>query len=201
MATYVRTVTMNGTIGGKNFTGSVSRTGSSEETGENATPMAAGSAGTLSTRTDDDTGEVTLTAGHGQTSGTFNVFWAAGYRRNMTGTVTVNALALDGGAGDVLPIATTAVVVDKIETIDFDTAAAGIVLAMVSQNRRASVEFFTAADASIFAHDLGRTGNGEGWSWASDIETTPFTDDVSYVRTANGSSGGTNTVRVGVLRT
>lgn len=54
-------------------------------------------------KTDNDTGAGNLAAGHGQTSGTYDVYWTTGQRLGMTGTVTVNALALDGGTGDNLP--------------------------------------------------------------------------------------------------
>ncbi len=65
--------------------------------------------GTLTTRTDANTGVLTMTAGHGLTTGKIDVFWATGSRHGMDGTVTVNSIAIDGGAGDDLPDAATAI--------------------------------------------------------------------------------------------
>lgn len=196
-----RNITQSGSIAGKSISGTLRRTGSTETNGE--VTLAAGSAGTLTTRTDDDTGTVTLTAGHGQTSGTFDVFWADGVRRGMTGTVTVDSLALDLGAGDVLPVATTAVVVDKQEIIDFDSDAASIVLAGVGQTRRASVQFQEDAGTPVLSLDLGRANEtvSEPWFWAADTDVaTPFGANLSKVAVSNGSSAGANVIIIGVLR-
>lgn len=198
-----RTFTVRGDIGGKSFAGNVRRTGASETNAETPTPLAAGSAGTLTARVDTDTGTVTLAAGHGQTSGTFDVFWSSGIRRGMTGTVTVNDVALDGGAGDNLPVLTTAVVVDKQEVLDFDSEQSTIILAAVSQTRRASVEFQTDAGAAILSLDLGRYDETaqEPWLWASaGSVANPFASDISKIAVSNGSSVGTNTVTAAVLR-
>jgi hypothetical protein len=202
----VRTISFSGSIAGVTFRGSHARDVVGETNGQ-PTTLAAGSAGVLSTRTDDNTGEVTLTAGHGQTSGTYDVFWDGGCRRGMTGTVTVNALALDGGAGDNLPVATSAVVVDKQETIDFDSESSTLMLVAVAQTRRASVQFQQEDGTPILSLDLGRnsaslTGaSAEGFVWASDTAVTnPFGADIGKVVVSNGSSAGTNTITVGAGR-
>lgn len=67
-------------------------------------------AGTLTTRTGDDTGAVTFGAGHGFVTGDLvDLKWAGGERREMSTTVAGIAVTLDGGTGDTLPVATTAV--------------------------------------------------------------------------------------------
>lgn len=66
--------------------------------------------GTLTTRTDDNTGVATLTAGHNIVStDVVDVYWAGGVRYGMVATVTVNAVALEGGDGDVLPAQDTVI--------------------------------------------------------------------------------------------
>lgn len=73
--------------------------------------------GTLTTRTDNDTGELTMTAGHGITTGQrLDVYWTDPttgeefVRYGMTvGTVATNAVPIDGGGGDNLPVQDTAV--------------------------------------------------------------------------------------------
>ncbi len=78
---------------------------------ERRTPtLAAAKVGTLTTRTDDNTGTFTMVTGHGFiTSDVVDVFWSGGSRRGMTATVTGDSAVLDGGSGDVLPIATTGI--------------------------------------------------------------------------------------------
>lgn len=80
--------------------------------------LPAGKAVTAWVKTDADTAACNFSASHGQTNGKYDVYWTiAGVnyvRYGVDGTITVNALALDGGAGDAFPAsATTGVVVCK----------------------------------------------------------------------------------------
>lgn len=80
-----------------------------------------GYAGTLDTRTDDDTGVVGLSAGHGIVNGTtVDVYWTGGARYGMSATVAANNVTIDGGAGDVLPSSTTAMIVSTQLSIDIN---------------------------------------------------------------------------------
>lgn len=62
-------------------------------------------------KTDADTAAGNLAASHGQTSGTYDVYWDGGARYGVDVTVSTNALALDGGAGDDFPASATSTVV------------------------------------------------------------------------------------------
>jgi len=77
--------------------------------------LPAGKSGTLTTRTDDNTGIVTVASGHGITdSDTVDVYWAAGRRYGVDVTATdATTISIDLGAGDNLPTASTAVVICK----------------------------------------------------------------------------------------
>jgi hypothetical protein len=81
--------------------------------------LPAGKAGTLTTRTDDDTGEATLGDGHGILTGDeVDIFWCGGCRYGVTvGTVAGNVVPFGApggeGAGDNLPAQTTALVMTK----------------------------------------------------------------------------------------
>jgi hypothetical protein len=77
--------------------------------------LPAGKSGTLTTRTDDNTGIVTVASGHGITgSDTVDVYWAAGRRYGVDVTATdATTISIDLGAGDNLPTASTAVVIVK----------------------------------------------------------------------------------------
>lgn len=73
--------------------------------------LAAAKTGTLTTRTDNDTGTLTMADGHGITTGAkLDVYWDGGARYNMTvGTVATNSVPIDGGSGDNLPASSTAI--------------------------------------------------------------------------------------------
>lgn len=66
-------------------------------------------------KTDADTAAGNFTAGHGQTTGTYDVYWTESsvkkVRYGVTVTITTNALALDGGSGDDFPATATAGIV------------------------------------------------------------------------------------------
>lgn len=104
--------------GGITVQKSLSRTGTGSISVEESLP--AGKAGTLTTRTDDDTGTITATA-HGLSAGdNIDVFWSGGRRYSMkvssvtdANIIVVGTVAGDIGVGDVLPAATTALVVTK----------------------------------------------------------------------------------------
>jgi len=149
--------------------------------------MAPGRAGTLSTRTDDNTGIVTVASGHGITDADkVSVFWNGGYRYNVTVTATTSTtISIDLGAGANLPIATTVVVVGKeVEhalAIDGDQL---VVLAIGCENR-ASIHFRDGSDASLLPYDLQAS---EGRLWVAGMGfTNPLASDtVANIVIANG---------------
>lgn len=68
--------------------------------------------GSLTTRTDDTTGTLTMVTGHGLTTGAkVSLFWAGGRRYNVTlGTVATDSVPItNSGAGDNLPTQGTAI--------------------------------------------------------------------------------------------
>lgn len=77
--------------------------------------LPAGKSGTLTTRTDDNTGVVTVASGHGITdSDTVDVYWSGGRRYGVDVTATAaTTIDIDLGSGDNLPAASTAVVIVK----------------------------------------------------------------------------------------
>lgn len=77
--------------------------------------LPAGKAGTLTTRTDNDTGIVTVASGHGMTDAdTVDLYWSGGRRYGVDVTATgATTISFDLGAGDNLPVETTPVVIVK----------------------------------------------------------------------------------------
>jgi hypothetical protein len=83
--------------------------------------LPAGTAGTLSTRTSDTAGVVTV-ASHALNNGDkVDIFWSGGqcYGANVDSN-TATTLTFSGAAGTVLPIATTAVVITKQVAVTMD---------------------------------------------------------------------------------
>src|SRR5689334_22516911 len=82
----------------------------------------AGLAGTLTTRTDNDTGVVTVASGHGVTaSDTVDLYTSAGVliRKDMDVTgVTGTTISIDLGTGSNLPTLNDPVVISKQQTVN-----------------------------------------------------------------------------------
>lgn len=70
-------------------------------------------------KTDANTAGCNLPSGHGYTDGNFDVYWTGGARYGVPGTISTDALTLDGGSGTDFPAsANTTVVVCRQVAID-----------------------------------------------------------------------------------
>ena len=161
--------------------------------------VAAAEAGALSTRTDADTGEITMTdSGHAITTGlVVDVYWATGQRLGMTvGTVSGAAVPIDGGAGDNLPTASTAVTVKVPQELDVlldgDKIQAIILYA-------ASKGAFVFEDSSVAALTKVLAA-ANSWEWHyNNGETNPVAgDDIDTIKLSHGQTSAV-TMRVGIV--
>lgn len=163
--------------------------------------LPAGKAGTLSTRTDDDTGEATLSTGHGITTGlVVDVYWEGGVRYNVTvGTVNVNAVPLDGGVGDAFPAEDTAIVVTPQVQIDMTFDGDNVPMVFAHSTQRAHLNFQESDGTVIAAAEIAAAG--EGFVWAEDMGiANPLTGDaIAKVLASNGSSSTAATLKLGLL--
>jgi hypothetical protein len=125
--------------------------------------LTAAKSGTLTTRTSDTVGTLTMAAGHGITTGQIiDIYWTGGVQYGVTvGTVATNSVPISLGDGDNLPTAATvitAVVQKSINlAIDGDNAdILAIVLETIDKSLRtaAHVQFRDAANAEIAEIDL-----------------------------------------------
>lgn len=201
-------VTVNTTVSGGsvNISGTVSRTADSVSGLEPAIP--AGKVVTNWVKTDADTAAADLPAGHGYTTGTFDVFWVESgvnkRRYGVSGTVTSDAIALDVGTGDNYPAtATTGIIVTKqIQVniaIDGDLASVVAVnnrLANSATGGRGSVTFFDVGNAAIAHLDLPTppydiAGGG----------TNIFTGNpITYAKVSNGDSTADGVLQIVVAQ-
>jgi hypothetical protein len=129
--------------------------------------IAVAKTGTLSTRTNDTEGTLTMTAGHGITTGNrLDIYWGAGKRVGVTvGTVATNSVPFTGGAGDNLPIATTAITAMVPHLELFPVPDTSELLGLFASS--------TAAQATLFFRDsngdpvatISTTGTTGGYIW------------------------------------
>lgn len=169
-------------------TSAVSLTRTGDGVGVWTPQVAAGKAGSLTTRTDNDTGVATLSTGHGITTGQkVTVFWEGGRRYNMDATVAVNAVTVDGGAGDNLPAQDTAVVLCVETEVNAAFDPDDLEFLSATGTRRCSIVFVDSTDAVLFAVDLDAAELCAWWS-GSGI-TRPMTGNaVAKILAANGDS-------------
>ncbi|HYH63664.1 MAG TPA: hypothetical protein VD866_03105 [Urbifossiella sp.] len=187
------TVTVNATALGRSFTTDWTVTGDSPAgSSPNVTPAAAG---TLTTRTDNDTGSVTMSAGgHGiTTAAEVDVYWSGGARRDMTvGTVSGTTVPIDGGLGDNLPAATTALTLKVPQTEgELDVTGANVTfIALKATTYRGTIVLREADGTEILAKVIPA---GESYVWSADSgETNPVTG-VSIAKATFSHEDASNT--------
>lgn len=162
-------------------------------------------------KTDADTAACNLAGGHGQTSGTYDVFWTAGganfARYGVDNTITTNACALDGGDGDDFPATATATVTIVKQTsitcnIDGDNVVLfGVFLRSSDSAAFGSADFQDAGPASIEQFDLTEvdtTAAGMAHTYQQTAARALLTGNVITSIQA-GQSSTTNTATLFVL--
>ncbi len=187
-------------LGGINFTFSQSLTGNSSSGLEDT--LTAGKLVTAWVKTDADTAACNLPAGHGYSSGKMDVMWndGANCRYGVDGTVSTNALTLDGGAGDDFPASATAdVIVCTPQTFDVDfTITSVLVLLSVICDQACHVSFRDASHGSEL--ELTQVAD-DLYEWKN-TQASPFTasDPIGEIVASNGSATDA-TLKVGWLLT
>lgn len=192
--------------GGASLQSTVSRTGDAAITMETTLTNAQG--GSLTTRTDDDTGTITMTSGSHTiaTGNVVDVYWSGGVQYGVTvGTVSGTSVPIDLGTGDALPAQDTAVTV-VVQTsanlyIDGDnTKILGVVLTTVDTSLRTAghVQFRDSSNAEI--HELDLVANvPQIW----DIEggsANPFTGNpITNLKVSQGNATTTETYTLKII--
>lgn len=128
--------------------------------------------GALTTRTDNDTGTLTMSGGHGVVTGKVDVFWDTGSRVGMDATVTSNSIAIDGGTGDNLPTLVSGTYVIQVmnpHVEDIVFVGNNIDGLAVYTDRRGYIVFAQADGTVLFTVKAG-TG-GTTYFWYDDAAT------------------------------
>lgn len=136
-----------------------------------------------------------LPAGHGFTDGKFDVFWTASgvakRRYGVNGSITTNAMTLDGGDGDDFPAtADTTVVVCPQTALDETFDGDNLVLIGASSTR-GGLLLFRDATGSLVGDPVDLLA-GVPWGWATGRGTNPLAGNaVASASISNSSTAGT----------
>lgn len=180
MAGKTVTITENDAVAGASYGRTYNVNSANVWASEPPAGIPAAKTGQLTTRTDANTGTLTMDGGHGIiTNDKISVFWSGGSRWGMTATVTVNSVAIDGGGGDDLPTNLTAITasVPTSETgsVVGDNAVCDVVYAALSgTDGNAYVEFQQANGTTIITYTLSPSLPSNSWDGIDDA-TDPAT--------------------------
>ena len=154
-------ITLSGDVGGVSIQGTITRSAPGQIAQDPILPAA--KAGTLSTRTSDTAGTLTLGAGHGvQTGDKVDLYWAGGCATNATvGTVSGTSVPFTGAAGSVLPAQDTVITVAVQTVIDVDFVANLLVAIAAMCGQAAHLGFYEDTTLRLA---LNLTAN-EAWTW------------------------------------
>lgn len=153
-------------LGGYAFGNQANAANTFDNTNTYEVTLPAGKTVTNWVKTDADTAACDLPAGHGYSNGKFDVYWSGGQRVGVDGTISTNALSLDGGTGTDFPASATAgVICTKCVTIntaiDGDNVQIfGVFFRSASDTAAVGhISFRDSGNASIAEYDLVEVDN------------------------------------------
>lgn len=183
------------TVGGTQF--STTQTRSDSGRIEQEVACLTGVAGTLGTRTNDTEGVITLTAEHGLSTGTFDVYFTGGERHQISATIDGNAATISSGSGDNLPIEDSAVVFSPRTEVDSDLDGDLVQFLAAGCTTRAGVEFTESDDGNLLNVALPA---GEAYVWAADTSITNPLDSAAVGKIyCSSGTAATCTVKIGIV--
>lgn len=189
-------------IGGVSIEATISKT--EEGQVSHQTTLAAADAGTLTTRTSDTAGTITLSAGHGiSTADVIDIYWTdangvlqVAYGATVGTVGTDNTVPFTGASGTALPAQDYSVTVDEEVEInaDFDGDDASAVV--LHSDRKYHYRFQDSGDADLA---VGKRNAGEPFMYFENISpSNPLTGNaVDAVIVSNGDSSYSATVKLG----
>lgn len=196
---------VSATIAGQSMIGGKTRIADNEAAYSPVIP--AGKTVTAWVKTDANTAGCNLPGGHGYSNGNFDVYWEGGRRYGVPGTISSNALTLDGGTGDDFPASATVgvVVCRQVQVnivIDGDNLALFVAKAHFADpaaDAPAGLTLFDAEDDQIARLDLEANR-----LTVIDVEggdANPFTGDpIAYAFASNGNPAAAVTLQIGVAQ-
>jgi hypothetical protein len=191
-------ITKTMSMGGVNFNSGTTVTADAVIVNEES--VAAGYAGTLTTRTSDTAGTVTTTATPtGITDGDrVDIYWSGGCCYGATvGTVSDKVIPFTLAAGDVLPVQTTAVMIVEPVLLDMEVLGTNVDTIMLYTEKLGQFAFVSSGPTDEYQVEVPAAGS---WAWnEADGFANPITgDSIVGVYVSHGHTAAA-TMRVGVL--
>jgi hypothetical protein len=158
-----------------------------------APEVAAAKTGTLSTRTNDTSGTLTMDSGHGFTTGVIiDLYWSGGSRYNVVvGTVSGDSVPFSSGSGDNLPTATTAITAMVQHEETFVVTGNNVSGLALSAGVAGYVHFTETGNTNIASIEL--IANGQtvtdpfGYTWLAGLGDNPLASgSVGKVKFSHG---------------
>ena len=157
-------------------------------------------AGTLTTRTDNTNGTLTLGANHGISNADIITIFddntgTVSYLATV-GTVAGNSVPFTGAAGAVLPVVNSTVTVGKVVDLDVDFDGDNVRILAAQMTTLGHVVFEDAGNTAIANATL--TAN-QPWMYIDGVTASnPLTGNaVDQIRLANGNSASNGTFKLG----
>lgn len=185
------TLAIVGSIAGVSIQKTITETGDHPQAYGDANTdiaLAAGKAVSSWVKTDANTAAGNLAGGHGYSSGKVDVYWDGGMRYDVDMTVTVNAIALDGGSGDDFPAsADTTVVVCTHQRINTAIDGDNVKLLVANSTKHAHLHFEDSGGGVIRDQELVADNP---WTYAaSSGDASPLTGNpVTVCFATNGTT-------------
>lgn len=200
-------VSSSGAISGAgvSITDSIVRTADNVQGFEVTLPAA--KVGQLTTRTDDETGTLTMAADHGiTTASVIDIYWATGARYGvLVGTVSGTSVPIgadDAGTGDVLPTNLTAVtaVIQTTINIAIDGDALAILgmkakYASSTSSAVGRVGFYDSANDEIESVELVANASRK-WDITGGDANGFAGDPITYAKASQSSATETATLQI-----
>jgi hypothetical protein len=161
---FTSTLTMNGSIGGAAISASVQRTADGQIAQQPVLPAA--KTGSLTTRTSDTAGTLTMEADHGiLEADVIDIYWdGGGCYGAVVGVVSGTSVPFTGASGDVLPDEDSDVTASVEQDVDTDFEGDLLVMIGAKCAKVAQIGFYDGASLELHV-DLAA---GELWHWALD---------------------------------
>lgn len=156
-------------------------------------------------KTDADTAAGNFTADHGQTDGTYDVYWDGGKRVGVGVTIVTNAATFEGGTGTDFPANGTAVVCCKqvavnvaIDGDEAELVALSLEYTDVTATSVGYIDCLDAADASIETVDL--VANAPQ-AWSGSAAQAKFTGNpITDLTASHNDTAASATLKIVVMQ-
>jgi len=190
-------LSITGEIAGAPLNASLNR---SADTGIRHGPITlpAAEAGTLSTRTTDTTGVLTITDTALEIGDVIDIYWDGGMRYDVdVDNVVAAAVTFSGGAGDNLPAQDDPITAAEQVTIDTDFDGADLVAIGALSTQRGHLSF-QESDVTEVSVELTAS---EPWFWVNgqEIANPLVATVVGAIKASQASASATATLNIGIL--